>query len=89
MDDGFVKLEDFRFILRRNGIETEALSFDDIFGYEGESCGVFLREEKCKPFNDAVADGLIPYEKDLPKLNANSGYGFCGICPGWEVKVMR
>jgi hypothetical protein len=57
--------------------ETREFTFDDLYGYEGEVCGVLL-----KPIENS---GLS--ENGCWEINYNSGYGFNGINTDIEISI--
>lgn len=74
-----MKLKDFRFKL--TNIETKEsaiLSFDDIFGYEGEDNGVFVCHDR-KHIPESLQDEAINY---------NSGYGYMGLNEIWDIEYV-
>lgn len=71
-----MKLADMRFRVIRDGVPFE-FGWNDIFGYEGETCGVFARVASPTRFRDDI------------RLTSNSGYGFKGINGDLEIEVFE
>ena len=73
-----MKLEDFRFRLTDTKTGASALlSFDDLYGYEGEVCGVLV------DYRDH-----IPKEMRGAEISYNSGCAMDGLREGWEIEVV-
>ena len=74
-----MKIKDFRFKL--TNIETKEsaiLSFDDIFGYEGEVNGVLICNDR----------EHIPESLQDEAINYNSGYGYDGLNEIWDIEYV-
>lgn len=71
-----MRLEDFRFKLTKDG-ETFKAGFDDLQGYEGEDCGIFI----------SYASKTAPKSLIGEKVIDNSGWGLNGVVDGWEIEV--
>lgn len=72
-----MELKDFKFkITNKKTGESAVLTFDDIYGYEGEDCGVFIR------ISDNIPDSLSGVA-----VNHNSGYGFKGLNEDLEIEL--
>ena len=59
--------------------ETREFTFDDLYGYEGEVCGILLKEIK----------GSELSESGNWEINYNSGYGFNGMNPDIEITLKK
>ncbi|MBQ6327481.1 MAG: hypothetical protein IJI35_00570 [Kiritimatiellae bacterium] len=59
-----MKLEDLRFRLGRGGEWSDVLTFADIWGYEGEDCGIFTHHiagvDKLSGQSGCTHDGIYP-----------------------------
>lgn len=71
-----MRLEDFRFKLTKDG-ETFIAGFDDLQGYEGEDCGIFI----------SYGSKTAPKRLVGEKIVDNSGWGLNGVVDGWEIEV--
>ena len=71
-----MRLEDFIFKLTKDG-ETFKACFDDLQGYEGEDCGIFI----------SYASKAAPKSLIGEKVVDNSGWGLNGVVDGWEIEV--
>lgn len=73
-----MKLKDMKFKIVLPEGKTYIVGWDQIFGYEGEDCGVFARIPSPKD--------RIPWKDIL--LTKNSGYGFDGINEDIDIEVI-
>lgn len=71
-----MRLEDFRFKLTKDG-ETFIAGFDDLQGYEGEDCGIFI----------SYGSKTAPKRLVGEKIVDNSGWGLNGVVDGWDIEV--
>lgn len=72
-----MNISEYRFkITNKITGESAIIDFDDLFGYEGEECGVFIK------------NGVdhIPITIQNEAINYNSGYGYKGLNNVWEVE---
>ena len=73
-----IKVKDLRLKITDEDSNSILIGFDDIYGYEGEVCGVFL-----------CGDDKSKFKYDT--VNYNSGYGKCGLDDGFaecDVEVL-
>lgn len=71
-----MNIKDFKFKLSRDG-KSAILTFDDLYGYEGEVCGVLIKWGKEYDY--------IPYEFQGELINENSGYDYKGLDESWDI----
>ena len=81
-----MRADEFKFKVtdKKTGVSA-ILSLNDLYGYEGEVCGVLIRFNE--PFvnsSDNQFQNHIPKELECKAVNYNSGYGFKGICDDLE-----
>jgi len=75
-----MRLDEFKFkVTDKESGASAVLSFNDLFGYEGEECGIFIRHDL-----DHIPDEL----KDKA-INYNSGYGHNGINEDIDIKITQ
>ena len=73
-------ISDFKFrITNKTTKESIVIGFNDIFGYESEVCGVFIRHD---------LDDIPESFKDAC-INHNSGYGCNGLNTIWDVEAVK
>ena len=65
-----MKVKDLKFKITDANGESIVIGFDDLYGYEGEVCGVLIRYDTIENQNDKFGTTMVNY---------NSGYGFRGL----------
>jgi len=78
-----MKVNEFKFrVTDAKPGASAVISLADIFGYEGEQCGVFICYPRYngKTYNEELAGVAINY---------NSGYGYIGINPNIEIEHIK
>ena len=77
-------IKDFKFcITNKETGESTVLTFNDLFGYEGEECGIFICYDK-----DNMDKSHIPKSFQGEALNYNSGYGYNGLNEKWDIEYV-